>query len=196
VRVENRKLDQPILPEELTCLHHALVAKLTALQRRVEVDDAEELGECQSSLDVELNHCQLLAFLLLDVQAEEFLLILSDHQHVGVFCGQVLPIFELICLDLFDNLLKQALLPLSDREVLFLRLLDGIDVVRDATLVHVRLVTALNSVVDATDEWLVHDVLVAQIWQLFRGRGVDVAALFLLSTPLLLLGGANPRLVC
>ena len=159
--VEDRKLDQPVFAEKLTCLHHALVAELTTVEQRVEADDVEELSERQSPLDVELNHRQLLAFLLLDIEAEEFLLILSDHKHVRVLSCQVLSILELVSLDLLDNLLEQALLSFSDCEMFLLRLLDGVDIVRDAALVHVCLMTALDRVIDATDERLVHDVLVA-----------------------------------
>lgn len=42
-----------------------------------------------------------------------------------------------------------------------LRLLDGVEIVSDATLVHICLVTTLDRVIDAADERLVHDVLVA-----------------------------------
>lgn len=112
--VEDRKLYQPVLTEKLTRLHHALVAELTTVEQGVEADDVKELSERQSPLDVELNHRQLLAFLLLDVEAEELLLILSDHKHVRVLSCQVLSILELVRLDLLDNLLEQALLSFSD----------------------------------------------------------------------------------
>ena len=165
--IDDAHLDQPVPAKELAELHQGFrLEHATFIEQLVHVGQFQELGEGNPPLDVEVAQCELLGLLLLDVQAEELLAVLGHHEHVGVLSRHVLAVFELVGLNLFHDFLEQALLPFGDGHVLLLDLLDGVEVVGDAPLVHVGLVTALHRIIDAADERLIHDVLVAQIWQL------------------------------